>query len=88
MTPKKQRTNDYSSSSSSTTDDFLLELEEEVSSKEEEMNPPTDSDEKLLIQRVHFDDGDTFNLENNDSIRNDREPSDDDENQFFDEDFD
>jgi hypothetical protein len=34
------------------------------------MNFPTDSDEKLLIQRARSDDGDTSDSENNDSIRN------------------
>jgi hypothetical protein len=41
-----------------------------ISSEEEEMNFPTDSDEKLLIQRARSDDGDTSDSENNDSIRN------------------
>jgi hypothetical protein len=34
------------------------------------MNFPTDSDEKLLIQRARSDDGDTSDSKNNDSIGN------------------
>jgi hypothetical protein len=71
--PKKQRmNNDDNGDSSSSTDDFSLKLKEEVSlEEEEEMYLSADSDEKLLIQRAHSDDGDTFNSKNNDSIRND-----------------
>jgi hypothetical protein len=65
MLLKKQRTtngdNDDDNSSSST-DDFSSE------SEEEEMNLPTDSGEKLFIRRARFNEGDTSNSENNDSI--------------------
>jgi hypothetical protein len=46
------------SDSSSSTDDFLSEPEEEISSDEEEMNLPASFEEKLSIQRDHYDDGD------------------------------
>jgi hypothetical protein len=75
----------------------LSELEEEVSSEVEETNLPANSDEKLLIQRICSEDGDISDSENNNSIRNDgdtsdhgsnRDASDNEEDQFFDEAFD
>jgi hypothetical protein len=75
----------------------LSELEEEVSSEVEETNLSANSDEKLLIQRIRSEDGDISDSENNNSIRNDgdtsdhgsnRDASDNEEDQFFDEAFD
>jgi hypothetical protein len=73
----KQKTIDDSSSSS--TDDYSSELEEE------EMNLPAGSEEKLLIQRGRCDDGDISDSKKNNSIRNDRETSNDEQEQFSDD---
>jgi hypothetical protein len=78
--PKNQKTigdDNSDGDDSSSTNDYSLEPEDEVSSEEEEMNLLAGSEEELLIQWGCFDDGDTSNLEKNDSNENGGETSND-----------
>jgi hypothetical protein len=88
---KQKTTGDDNGDSSLSTYDYSSEPSEEVSSEEEEMNLPIGSEEELLIQWGHFDDGDTSDSENNGSIGNgweisdDGDTSDDEEEQLSDD---